>query len=222
MRAGADPRRAPAGTRATPARQLDDLVLTRRSFLAAGVVALGLSASACGAAPVAHGHRVRLRLTLWAPTGPYAIGTVQLHLVEHSRRDPWVPARPREVMISIWFPAPSAGSYPSAPWMPKPAANLFLDQLVGSLPSRGVHLPGSKPPTIPLPGVQLPVTQAKQGAPVRAPGAPIRSCSTSRGRETSASSARVWCLLWPVAAMPWSRWTTPTRRRRSSSQTDGS
>jgi hypothetical protein len=78
LRAGADPRRAPADTRATPVRQLDDLVLTRPSFLAAGVVALGLSACACGAAPVAHGHRVRLRLTLWAPTGPYAIGTVQL------------------------------------------------------------------------------------------------------------------------------------------------
>jgi hypothetical protein len=151
-------RRPPADTRATPARQLDDVVLTRRSFLAAGVVALGLSASACGA--VADGHRVRLRLTLSAPTGPYAIGTVQLHLVDHSRRDPWVPSRPRELMISIWYPAVSAGSYPQAAWMPQPAGNLFLSQLVGSLPSSG------KPPTIPLPGVQLPVTDARDGAPV--------------------------------------------------------
>jgi hypothetical protein len=91
LRAGANPRRAPADTRVTPARQVDDFVLTRRSFLAAGVVALGLPASAGGAAPVAHRHRVRLRLTLLAPTGPHAIGTVQLHLVDHSRRDPWVP-----------------------------------------------------------------------------------------------------------------------------------
>jgi hypothetical protein len=90
-RAGVDPRRASADTCATPARQVDDLVLTRRSFLAAGVVALSLPASAWGAGPLAHGRRVRLRLTLLAPTGPHAIGTVQLHLVDHSRRDPWVP-----------------------------------------------------------------------------------------------------------------------------------
>ena len=89
LRPGADPKRAPADTRATPVHQLDNVVLTRRSFLAAGAVALGLPASACGAAPVAHGHRVRLRLTLSAPTGPHAIGTAQLHLVDHSRRDPW-------------------------------------------------------------------------------------------------------------------------------------
>jgi predicted dienelactone hydrolase len=172
LRPGADPRQAPADTRATPARQVDDVVLTRRSFLAAGVVALGLPASASDAAPLAHGHRVRLRLTLPVPTGPHTIGTVQLHLIDHSRRDPWVPARPRELMISIWYPAVSTGSYPSAPWMPQPAGDLFLSQLVGSLPSSGgrVAPPGSKPPTIPLPGVQLPVTHARDGAPVLSPG----------------------------------------------------
>jgi predicted dienelactone hydrolase len=173
LRPGADPRRAPADTRATPLRRLDDLVLTRRSFLATGVVALGLPACACGAAPVAHRHQVRLRLTLLAPTGPHAIGTVQLHLIDHSRRDPWVPSRPRELMISIWYPALSAGNYPSAPWMPQPAGNLFLSQLIGSLPSSGGRLapPGGKPPTIPLPGVQLPVTHARDGAPVLSSGA---------------------------------------------------
>jgi dienelactone hydrolase len=170
LRPGADPRRAPADTRA-PVRQLDDVVLTRRSFLAAGVVALGLPASACGAAPLDYGHRVRLRLTLLAPTGPYAIGTEQLHLVDHSRRDPWVPSRPRELMISIWYPAVSAGSYPPAPYMPQAAGALFLSQLVGSLPSSGGRLaaPGGKP-RVPLRGVQLPVTRALDGAPVLSSG----------------------------------------------------
>ena len=173
LRPGADPKRAPGDTRATPVHQLDNVVLTRRSFLAAGAVALGLPASACGAAPVAHGHRVRLRLTLSAPTGPHAIGTAQLHLVDHSRRDPWVPSRPRELMISIWYPAVSTGSYPSTAWMPQRAGKQFLSQLVGSLPSSGGRLapPGGKPPTIPLPGVQLPVTRALDGAPVLSPGA---------------------------------------------------
>ena len=172
LRPGADPRRAPADARATPGRQVDDVVLTRRSFLAAGLVALGLPGTARGAAPLADGHRVRLRLTLSAPTGPYGIGTVQVHLIDHSRRDPWVPSRPRELMISIWYPAVSAGSFPSAAWMPQPAGNLFLSQLVGSLPNSGGRLapPGGKPPTIPLPGVQLPVTHALDGAPVLSPG----------------------------------------------------
>jgi hypothetical protein len=130
FRPGADPRRAPADKRATPVHLVDAGVLTRRSFLAAGVAALGLPASACGAASVAHGRQVRLRLTLSAPTGPCAIGTVQLHLVDHSRRDPWVPSRPRELMISIWYPAVSAGGYPPAPYMPQAAGALFLGQLL--------------------------------------------------------------------------------------------
>lgn len=171
LRPGTDPRRAPSDTRSTPARQLDDLVLTRRSFLAAGLAALGLPASAYGAAPIAHGHRVRVRLTLSTPTGPHAIGVVQLHLIDDSRRDPWVPSRLRELMISIWYPALSAGSYPPAPYMPRRAGNLFLDQLVGSLPNSAGRLapPGGKPPTIPLSGVQLPVTHAQDGAPVLSP-----------------------------------------------------
>jgi dienelactone hydrolase len=71
-------------------------------------------------------------------------------------------------MISIWYPALDAGSYPSAPWMPQRAGDLFLSQLVGSLPRSDGRLPppGGKPPTIALPGVQLPVTHARDGAPV--------------------------------------------------------
>ncbi|MGZ4250429.1 MAG: alpha/beta hydrolase [Solirubrobacteraceae bacterium] len=113
-----------------------------------------------------------MRLKLFAPTGPYTIGTVQLHLVDHSRPDPWARTRPRELMVSVWYPALRAGSYPPAPYMPAAAGNLFLSQLVGSLPSSGGRLapPGGKPPTIPLPGVQLPVTHASDGAPVLSSG----------------------------------------------------
>ena len=141
--------------------------LTRRSFLAAGAVALGLPASAWGAMSSARRDRVRLHLRLFAPTGPYAIGTVQLHLVDHSRRDPWT-RRPRELMVSVWYPAANVGRYPLAPWMPEAAGALFLNQLIGSLPTTGPNTtpPGSRPPNIPLPGVRLPVTQARQGAPV--------------------------------------------------------
>lgn len=150
-----------------PAKRVDALILTRRSFLVAGAVALGLPTSAFGAAPVASRNRSRLRLALFPPTGRYPIGTVQLHLVDRSRRDPWVRTRPRELMISVWYPAVTAGSYPPAPWIPRAAGALFLSQLVGSLPTTGgLTPPGGKPPTVPLRGVKLPITQAKQGAPV--------------------------------------------------------
>jgi predicted dienelactone hydrolase len=143
--------------------------LSRRSFLLAGALTLGLPASAYGAVLGADEEKVRLKL--FAPTGPHAIGTVQLHLVDHSRHDPWIPTRPRELMVSIWYPAVTTDRYPSAPWMPQPAANLFLRQLIGSLPSnRGLAPPGGKTPMIPLPGVQLPTTTAGQGAPVPSPG----------------------------------------------------
>jgi dienelactone hydrolase len=108
-----------------------------------------------------------LQLELFAPTGPYAIGTVQLHLVDHSRRDPWT-RRPRELMVSVWYPAAHVGRYPSAPWMPEAASTLFLNQLMSSLPTTGPNTgpPGSTPPNIALPGVRLPVRQARQGAPL--------------------------------------------------------
>jgi len=144
-----------------------DVRLTRRSFLAAGAIGLGFPASGWGATSAADRERVRLQLKLFAPTGQYAIGTVQLHLVDHSRRDPWT-RRPRELMVSVWYPAANAGRYPSAPWMPQAAGALFLNELISSLPTTGPNTtpPGSTPPNIPLPGVRLPVTQARQGAPV--------------------------------------------------------
>lgn len=45
-----------------------------------------------------------------APTGPDPVGTTSLYLKDTSRQDPWVPsAGPRELMVSLWFPAKSRG-----------------------------------------------------------------------------------------------------------------
>jgi dienelactone hydrolase len=44
------------------------------------------------------------------PTGPYPAGTTSLHLTDTSRPDPWVPEMSaRELMVSLWYPATSAG-----------------------------------------------------------------------------------------------------------------
>ncbi|WP_248964787.1 alpha/beta hydrolase family protein [Sphaerisporangium perillae] len=46
------------------------------------------------------------RLALPEPTGRRPVGAASLHLVDSSRRDPWVPASAsRELMVSLWYPA---------------------------------------------------------------------------------------------------------------------
>ncbi|WP_033337937.1 alpha/beta hydrolase family protein [Catenuloplanes japonicus] len=44
-------------------------------------------------------------LVLPAPTGPFPVGREDLHLVDAGRTDPWVPDGPRELMVSVWYPA---------------------------------------------------------------------------------------------------------------------
>lgn len=104
------------------------------------------------AAPV--GPSAPLQLTLPAPTGPYAVGTVALHLVDRSRPDPWAgPGRHRELMVSVWYPARHTERYPRAPWLPPGAAAAVLA-------AEGVE-PGS---------VNVPLTHGHDGAPVRRRG----------------------------------------------------
>ncbi|MEV6911394.1 alpha/beta hydrolase [Amycolatopsis sp. NPDC051071] len=45
------------------------------------------------------------RLTLPPPTGSHPVGSTDLYLVDDSRRDPWVPTGPRELMVSMFYPA---------------------------------------------------------------------------------------------------------------------
>jgi dienelactone hydrolase len=46
------------------------------------------------------------QLTLPPPTGRYSVGATDLHLVDRSRLDPWVPeSGPRELMVTMFYPA---------------------------------------------------------------------------------------------------------------------
>jgi len=73
----------------------------KRTVLAvtmAAVAAMGVTASPASATPT--------RLTLPPPTGHYFVGTTDLHLVDRSRLDPWVPeSGPRELMVTMFYPA---------------------------------------------------------------------------------------------------------------------
>jgi acetyl esterase/lipase len=68
----------------------------RRKLVALMVAALMIPASTAVAAPA--------QLTLPRPTGLYPVGTTELHLTDSGRIDPWS-SKPRELMISLWYPA---------------------------------------------------------------------------------------------------------------------
>jgi len=165
--------------------------LGRRGFLgtavalAGGVIATSAGAARAAAAGTGAAPPGRLRLTLPAPTGPYPVGTVALHMIDYSRQDPFLSTpHPRELMISLWYPASGqwpwgqAGGCPFAPWIPPVADNLLRAQLIPwplvpvTLPGGGTgYEPGPAPLPISLQGVGFPVTPARLGAPAAAPPA---------------------------------------------------
>ena len=52
------------------------------------------------------------------PTGPYAVGTIILHLVDETRSDLLGdPAQPRELMAQVWYPAAPDASGDLAPYL---------------------------------------------------------------------------------------------------------
>lgn len=77
------------------------------------------------------------RLTLPPPTGPHAVGRTTLHLVDHGRRDPWVPkAGARELMVSLYYPARKHTGSP-APYMTTEGARLLLeDRGIDDVPAK--------------------------------------------------------------------------------------
>ncbi|MFD5433470.1 alpha/beta hydrolase family protein [Kitasatospora sp. NPDC127067] len=151
---------------------------TRRRMLgtalALGAVApLGLARTASAApapasAPVpSSGAASPSRLTLTAPTGPFPVGMVPLHLRDESRLDPNArPGKFRELMATVWYPARTAdaAAYPLAPWMTEGALKAFLDD-VG----------------FPLPLSLAPLTAGHQGAPVHRAGRPLPVILYSHG-----------------------------------------
>jgi predicted dienelactone hydrolase len=119
-----------------------------RAALAVGAaIPIGAASRASGASA----NPGPVRLTLPAPTGPYPVGTVDLHLVDPSRPDPVAgPGHYRELMASVWYPARDVRRYPRAPWMP-PA------------PLRALLTYNGFPADV----AEAPLTAGHQGAPVR-------------------------------------------------------
>ncbi|MBC3983762.1 lipase [Streptomyces sp. AC536] len=107
---------APDAPRASRSRPLP-----RRAVLG-GVAAAGLAAALPLplAAPASAAPRSgAFRFDLPAPTGPHPVGTTHLHLVDHTRTERWTeePNRPRELMVSVWYPARAGADAPRAPYV---------------------------------------------------------------------------------------------------------
>ncbi|MEU6955042.1 alpha/beta hydrolase [Streptomyces sp. NPDC045714] len=120
-------RSRPAGVAATAAA----LALAALAALAAPASASGPAQST--ALPPASAARGGLAEpsppTLPRPTGRYATGRDTLFLTDHERTDPWVPAAgPRQLLVSLTYPArPRTGGDP-APYMAEEEARLMLAQ----------------------------------------------------------------------------------------------
>lgn len=118
---------------------------TRRWILALVAAALAALAVALYVSPAgkrlaAHGAGLFIRMemspvrfALPEPTGPYAIGVADLHLIDPDRPDPWVDGKPRELMVSLWYPAQHAEGLALAPYMAPAAAERFTRDSVEPL-----------------------------------------------------------------------------------------
>ncbi|MFF2619023.1 alpha/beta hydrolase family protein [Kitasatospora sp. NPDC058046] len=107
---------------------------TRRALL--GTLGVAALATVAAAPAGGHGPAAPVPLCLPAPTGPWPVGTVALHLVDDSRPDPLLPAKPyRELMAGLWYPAEPGAGHPTAPWLPPAAA---ADWDAHSAPALGV------------------------------------------------------------------------------------
>jgi len=165
----------------------------RRRHLLGGLTLLAMSLTAAAGEPdvdalIPVGSQERpARLTLPAPTGPYAIGVFSLHLIDYARQDPyWSTPHSRELMVSLWYPARIEGREDLAPWMPARSLPRFRGELAdlfsqllsppdapppgGSAPSSPAPNPTPAAPVhISLDAVRFPVSHAVWGAPVAAP-----------------------------------------------------
>jgi dienelactone hydrolase len=94
---------------------------------AVALVALGLPTLVTGSASVVFAPTAPVVQPvvpqLPTVTGPHRVGTVPIHLVDRSRPDPLVPAKPvRELMVQLWYPIAHHRGCRLAAYLPPAAA----------------------------------------------------------------------------------------------------
>nr|WSW42015.1 alpha/beta hydrolase [Streptomyces sp. NBC_01001] len=90
---------------------------------------LAAAGTAAAAQPVAASAAADTRVVLPElprPTGKFAVGQETLHLVDRSRTDPWAGSGPRELMVTMRYPAHRGTGGPVRPWLTHEEARLLL------------------------------------------------------------------------------------------------
>ncbi|URM91291.1 dienelactone hydrolase family protein [Streptomyces sp. MRC013] len=108
------------------------LALTPAPAVAQAQPAATAAPAVAQAQPAAAPQSVR-GVLLPRPTGASPVGRETLHLVDRSRADLWVPERPRELMVDLYYPARSAAGTP-APYAGPREAWLLLEDAGGGDP----------------------------------------------------------------------------------------
>ncbi len=138
----------------------------RKSYAARLAVAVVCAAVIAMSASCSSASPRHARLALPTPAGPYQVGTVSLHLIDRSRRNPFAASPPyRELMAGIWYPAQHAARYPLARYMLPGAAARF-----GSPGGHGQQLLGVPPGKVDWAAIR---TGGRVGAPVARQGGPF-------------------------------------------------
>lgn len=164
------------------------VVMTWRSIRAIVILLAGtalLGSAACATAPASAPPPVTplVPLSLPAPTGPHPLGTVELHLVDHDRTDPWAaqPGTPRELMVSVWYPAQADAQAPRAPHFP-PGVAAHYDRTSGAF--------GIEPGTVDFAGSRTHAAERAAVAP-DAVGRPMVLYSPGGGLSRAMGTALV-------------------------------
>ncbi|WP_284745605.1 alpha/beta hydrolase family protein [Amycolatopsis sp. RTGN1] len=118
------------------------------------------------------------RPELPAPTGPYAVGSTELHLVDHARPDPWVAGTTRELMVTVRYPARPGGG-PKAPYLTPGAAAIVADEDARQLGISADRLDYTFP------------THARTGAPAAGGPRPVVLYSPSAKYPRSVGTAQL-------------------------------
>ncbi|MCC0094166.1 alpha/beta hydrolase [Streptomyces flavotricini] len=90
------------------------------------LVAAGSAAAAPPPAAAASADSRVVLPELPRPTGRFAVGQETLHLVDRSRTDPWAGSGPRELMVTMRYPAQRGTGGPVRPWLTYEEARLLL------------------------------------------------------------------------------------------------
>jgi dienelactone hydrolase len=114
--------------------------MNRRQLLATALAATAVPLAGPASAVVG-----RTRLTLPQPTGPHAIGNIDLHLIGGGR----------ELMATVWYPA-ERSNHRLAPWMPDASWRVVIDAVGFDAGA-----------------VSAPLTAARVGAPVKPGRRPV-------------------------------------------------